>query len=327
MRTKLEINLDSTALSTSHCILNLFRTVVGTINPETGQSEGGYKEKQMGIAMVYGIAYHKFMDVMFKSDKIGGMPNFPAAKAAALEIYNRLPKKHDEKKPYLSDPVHLINVCYLAWTDYVEEEKNFEIIELNGKPATEITFSVLFYEDDFIKVNLCGTIDKLGKFKGGCYAIGDWKTTGSWNTDEYLKYYEMTKQLRVYRLALTLMAEEHPDSVLGQIGATRVGAFIDAIFLKPKANDISYGRSDVFIYSDEEMRDFRKMLTEECQRFSSHIQSGSFPKQGIVHDTCRTLYGFCKFWNVCKNNEQVGNILLARDFEQVKFNPLAYNDI
>ncbi len=316
---RIELNLDSTVLGTSGCILNLKRSVLGEI--VDGKATGGYREKLNGASMVYGIAVHKFVDTMYKT---GG--HYPTARAEAEKAF-LIPKLESRKSAWLSDPKHLITTCFNLWTNYIEVEGSFDLLLLGEKPATEITFSIPFYEDDVIKVNLCGTIDKVGKFKNGCYAIGDWKTTSQYDTDNYFTQYEMSRQLRIYTLACKLMAEREPESTLGRIGSTNMGAFIDAVFLKVKPNDTTVKRSDVFTYSDADVAAFRRTLEQKCMDISRAIQSDYFPKEGILNGSCEGKWGKCKFWNVCSHNDQVAEVLLKRDFIQWNFSPLNYNEV
>lgn len=195
---------------------------------------------------------------------------------------------------------------------------------ING-PATELNFHFMFYEDEAIKVYLCGTIDRIGKIAGGCFAIRDWKTTGSWNTEQYFRRYEMSRQLRLYILACKLMAEREPDSILGKIGATKMGAFIDAIFLDKSPNESKVASSEMFSYSNQELQEFKEQLIDWCGYVSNAVQFNSFPKQGILNGTCVQPYGECKFWNVCKNNDMVATLLLKREFTQREYNPLNFN--
>lgn len=316
---KLELNLDSTVLGTSGCILNLKRNVLGEI--VEGKATGGYREKLNGASLVYGIAVHKFIDVMYKT---GG--HYPTARAEAEKSF-LIPKLENRKSPWLCDPKHLITTCFNVWTSYVETEGSFEMILLGDKPATEITFSIPFYEDDVIKVNLCGTIDRVGKFKNGCYAIKDWKTTSQFDTEKYFTQYEMSRQLRIYTLACKMMAEKEPESTLGRIGGTTMGACIDAIFLKPKANDTVVRSSDVFTYSDTDILAFKETLLIKCAQLSAAIKHDYFPKEGILNGSCEEKWGHCKFWNVCSHNEQVAQVLLKRDFIQWQFDPTKYNEV
>lgn len=358
---KIEVNLDSTALGTSGCILNLVRTVIGDL-PSDNESElinhsGAYRERAMGAALVYGIAVHKFIDTMFKT---GG--HIPTAKKEASLAF-ALPCIPDKKKPWLRDERHLFPVCYNTWTEYVEVEGSFDLLSLTqncywckgtGKmggmfdhkptvepcthcsgtgtivgPATEITFKIKYYEDDYIIVYLCGTIDSVGKFKNGCFAIRDWKTTSAWDNVGYFRQYEMSRQLRFYTVACKLMSRLYPDSILGKIGATNMGAFIDGVFLSTDPNETTWNRSDVYQFKEEALNAFQLTLDDKIQEISRAIKTGYLPKQGILNGACETKFppNRCKFWDVCRHDSTVANVLLARDFVRVKFDPLNYNDL
>ena len=318
--SKIEINIDSTVLSAAGCIKQLILKTVGTI--ENGEPTGGYKERGVPIKMGYGICVHKFIDVMYKT---GG--HYPEATKACLDMYNSLALVHQKQAAHLSDTKHLLTTCYGVWS-HIESDSEFEVMMLGDKPATEITFSLPYFEDDFVKINLCGTIDRIGKIRGGCYCIRDWKTTSSgWDKTSYFKSYELTRQLRIYTLSCKIMSRVHPDSVLGQIGATNMGAAIDAIFLQPKANDNKIIGSVVYQYKDKDLQDFEFTLWQICKRLSAAIQNNFFPKEGIANGNCEMRHGKCSFWNVCVADDSVYGILLKRDFEQKKFNPLAYNEI
>lgn len=351
---QVEFNLDSTSLSAASCLLNYKRTVIGELEEPT---LGAYKSTP-NSAMIYGVAVHKFTDVMFKTNG-----HYPTARLESEKSFNVPKILSNDKLPWLNDTKHLIATNYGLWTDYIEPESSYEVLMIsqecwwcegagvkgnpneligdgpdvfdcpkcNGTgefkgPATELTFKILFYEDEFIRVNLCGTIDSVGKFKNGCYAIRDWKTTSSWGKESYLESYELSRQLRIYTLACKLMARTNPDSVLGRVGSTKMGAFIDGIFLKPKANDNEYMRSQVFQYSDKEMGEFEQQLLKFCSRFSRNVALNYFPKEGILNGTCEGKYGKCRFWSCCKSNDSVSQLLLKRDFKRVVYDPLHFNE-
>lgn len=328
---KLTINLDATALGHSGCIKDLYYTVIGSLD-EQGQSLGGYKELTTDPSLIYGVAVHKFIDVMYKT---GGV--YPTAMKAALQMFD-LPKRESAKKKWLSDPIHLKTVCYNVWSNYVESESSFSLIELPSKdkptPASEITFKIKYYEDEQFIVNICGTIDKIGKFSGGCYAIGDWKTSSTWDNVGYFTQYQLSRQLRMYKLALRLMTLAEPDSVIGKIGATKVGCFIDAIFLSTKPNDVKFERSEVFQISEQELDEFQLELDKTIQRLIVTIKSGYLAKEGILNGHCikwqnATEKNFvkCIFWDCCRHGGNVEQVLLQRNFTQKQFDPLNYNEV
>lgn len=338
------VRLNASSLVLSKCKLAWHRTIIE-----------GYKEPTVGASLIYGVAVHKYIDIMFKSN--GRMD---LARAAALKAF-RVPKYNNSSSKYIEDEQHLMATCYNVWEDLILKDNSFEIIQLNSncwkcdgagilyndacldskvcpecedhkqlmQPATEVTFEIPYFEDDTIIVYLCGTIDKIGKFKNGCYAIGDYKTTSSWKKDEYLEKYEMAAQLKFYVLSLKLMAQKYPESILGKIGATTVGAFIDAIYLKPSPSDISYSRSDVFQFKQETMDAFQHLLNRSIISLSSAIKDGSYKlKEGILNGACINIneYGKCPFWNVCKaQDDNISEILLGRDFIKKTYDPLHHN--
>jgi PD-(D/E)XK nuclease superfamily len=303
------INIDSSSLSQSSCILNWYRTAVL-----------GYREKVSGVSLVYGSAVHKFIDTMYQTNC-----NLAKARTAAFEVFEK-PKFSTSSNAHLMDKNHLLITCFNVWEESIVKDKSYEVVAIDGKPCTEMTFSFPYYEDDAIVVNLCGTIDTIGKIHNGCYCIRDFKTTSRFNHKEYLADYKMSKQLRFYTLAMKLMAERYPDSALGKIGATDIGCRIDAIFLNKKASDNQYLSSDVYIFKKETMDEFRSVLDGMLKKLSHHVKRNSFPREGIVNDTCKTTYK-CKFWNVCGAPIEFQDIMLKRDFQQVNYNPLAFGEV
>lgn len=351
---KLLVNIDSTSLGDSSCILKFYRTVIGSINNDN-QSEGGYKSLP-NASMMYGVAVHKFIDTMYRTNA-----HYPTARVEAERVFNS--PKEPAKEAWLDDPRHLITTCYNIWTNFIEQESGFDVLQITREcwwckgsghikmtpeveasnmfkpmcchcrgeglveaPATELTFKLKIYEDDFMIVNLCGTLDRSGKFKGGCFAIRDWKSTRAFRKEEYLSDYELSRQLRIYTLACKLMAERHPDSILGKMGSTQMGACIDGIFIKPKPNDVEFIQGDVMVFKKDDLDGLYGMIIDFCAYLSNSIQKKHLPKQGILNGTCSGRWGKCAYWHSCKSAEQVSDLLLKRDFSRKIYDPLAFND-
>jgi PD-(D/E)XK nuclease superfamily len=324
---KLTLKIDATALGKSACILNFFRTIAGDLNTD-GTVSGGYRESAMPAKIVYGVALHKFIDSMYKFGRTIGEGAFPIALREAIKLFN-MPKIPDEKKAFLNDEKHLRSVCYFIWTEYIPSE-TFSVFEFNGIPATEQTFEIKYYEDDFIIVYLCGTIDRIGQIKGGCYLIDDWKSTSA-NPYNYFDRYLLSRQLRIYRLACKLMHQSNPESTLGRIGGTTMGCRITAIFLEARANDTKIESSDVFIYKKDELDAFEYTLQLKLKWLSQCVQNKSFPKEGILNDSCEKRYtdnvSFgCNFAKICAHNDDVGKVLLKKMFTQRPYEPLFHNE-
>lgn len=324
-RKPLLFKLSSTALGYSTCTLNLYRrTIVG------------YREKLIPSRMVYGIAVHKFIDVMCQTG------NMALAIVAAKEAFS-LPKVHVKQSMHLSDERHMLTTCINVWTGFIHQDSTFEMLQVGGKPLTEVTFEIPFYKDDFIEVVLAGTMDKIGQFKGGCFAVGDWKFTSSWDNAGYFEQYELSRQLRMYRLATILEARNNPESTLGRIGATRCGVFIDGVFLKPDANAMVVKRSEVFQLDHYTMSRFEAMLKRFCEELSRKVSEGievlydeneivnntisNLDKEGTMNGSCESRWGKCAFWNVCKSPDNIGELLLKRDFEIKPWEPSNYNGL
>lgn len=309
MPEPIEINIDASSLSESACILRWHRVVVG-----------GYREKLNGASLVYGSAFHKFIDTMFQTKG-----NIELANNASLETFNK--PKYGTKSEYLLDSGHLFGTCFRYWNDVIKRDTSFDALQFpDGKAATEVTFSIPYYSDDWIKVRLTGTIDTIGKIRGGCYCVRDFKTSSKWDVKAAMNKYALTKQLRFYVMVIKMMAELEPDSILGQIGKTKVGARIDGLFLKPKPCDNLAVSSPVFQYSDEHLAEFRKMLDVQIQRLSFAVRQNYFPQEGIINGTCVGEY-LCKFFSTCQAPADLQPMLLERDFAQVKYEPLRFGEV
>lgn len=308
------VRLNATGLKTTTCMQNFWNVLIE-----------GYKTERKIARIVYGIAGHKFIDTMFQTKG-----NLGLARTAALAEFNK-PKFPDDKQKHLNDANHFIVNCFNYWNEYLmKDEKCDTVLMPNNTPATELTFRIPYYEDDYIIVTLEGTIDRLIKIRGGRFAVNDFKFTSSWNKDEYLANYSMSQQLRFYVLALKIMGEMYPASMLGQIGITNVGAVVDGIFLKPNSADTEYQRSDVFPFKD--LVDFRRSLDLLIQRISRTVEAVKVsnipaPKEGILNGSCESKWGKCGFWNVCRvADKAVEQVLLKRDFIKKEYDPLHHND-
>jgi hypothetical protein len=312
MNYPITIRLSSTALGKAACIKNLYLSIVE-----------GYRPKLMPCRIVYGIAIHKFIHVAFQTDDI------PKALDAGLKAF-RLPKDDPPRnQQHLADERHFQITCLNLWTMHIQDEKDFKIISIDGKPLTEITFCIKsFYKDDIIDVSLEGTLDRLGQVRSGVFAVRDWKSTSSWDNNGYFEQFELSRQIRLYTLICKIEAERNPESTLGKIGASHMGCFIDAIFIKPNANDNVVKSSSMYSFKKEELEEFKNELLYLCRgiskrfRFEKHLA-----REGIINGSCEGKWGKCNFWNCCQAPANVEQVLLNRDFNKVGWNPSDYNNL
>jgi hypothetical protein len=280
----------------------------------------GYREKQTKAALVYGTAFHKYISTMFESSG-----NMSLAAMSASQIMDSAEFNRDEKtQPWLFDKDHLLSVCFSVWNSYIRKELS-PVIIAGDKPLVEISFSHHFYETDSLLVTLEGTLDRIVKFNNGCYSIGDWKTTTRLLNDYYFEPYELSKQLRFYSLSLLLEGEKNPNSILGQIGLQKFGAFIDAVKTEKQPSATQVKRSRIFSYSKNDLLEFKSELYRFCVQFDKRIINNELmQRQGIINNVCEGRWGLCPFWNVCQAPEPAQQLLLKRDFKIQQWNPLNY---
>lgn len=302
------IRINASSLRRAACKLNWYRTVVQ-----------GYKKGNTTNTMEFGSAIHVFCHQMFlTSGDIG------VAMHAAKNYFERTPMIVEKQKKYLN-VVHLMKILPDLWSWY-QDKGDFDVLMTgDNKPAVEITFSNLYYEDEEVAIYLEGTIDKLGKFKGqyGAYAIGDWKSTSSWNVNEYLSGYELSTQLRFYFFNLKLYAQLNPDSQIATICKLPVGAFVDGIFLNGEAKT-QFERSSIFFFKQADIDEFRKILDAFIFSMLPYIKSETLPdREGMINFACTAQYGKCDFFNVCAAPDDISRDFLLKDgFVQTEYTPL-----
>jgi hypothetical protein len=122
------IRLDASALKESSCLLRLINiSVLGIKETLT------YNDTQ------YGSAFHTFISELHKT---GG--NFAEAQLKAVEM-NERPSTTRGVKSHLSS-AHLVKTC-IDFTKHFQENDQFEILSLDGKPLVEERFEIPYYED------------------------------------------------------------------------------------------------------------------------------------------------------------------------------------
>ena len=310
MSEKIVINLDATSMGWTACDRHFELSNIQ-----------GYRKRAMKSIMAYGLAGHAFIKSIYKEEN-------PKGAVEAAKLVWDLPKEPPKKnKEWTGDFQHLTVVCTNLWLDFMKKD-NVKVLTLpDGQLAIEKNFRFLFYESALLEVWLCGTIDRLVKIQNGCFSVCDWKFTSYWKEDEFLDNFKMSRQLRTYLLFIYEMARLFPDTLFGEIGSTLVGARIDGIFLKSKANDTIFKSSNVFQFSKESIEKFKEMLFKWCvlMNASIQIQPTNLDKIGLINGTCYQRFGLCPFFDVCSASPQVEQVLLERDFVQRKYDPLNFN--
>jgi PD-(D/E)XK nuclease superfamily len=279
--------------------------------------------------MQFGSAFHFFAAEMYRS----GGDNGKAFKGAS-DILKK-PCTIKEGKDYMNT-VYLGTTCF-NWWDWHTSKDSIEVIKLpDGTPAVEQSFEFLVYEDSVCEIYLCGTIDKLGKVKNGVYCIDDYKTTSVGRERlDYLAQYELSVQMRTYRYAVAHYAKVAPSSIYAEISKSPVGARITGIFLQGKSKPAEFITSDVFIFSDADMTEYKFLLESFCIKIArvykqtidyAGIANYGLNREGMMTGYCGKKYGVCDFFKTCvhHHNPAVKQAILDKHFAKRDYNPLMF---
>lgn len=308
--TKQTIRIDASSLKHSYCLRHFYLDVVE-----------GFTWHQSNNDMEFGNAFHTFKNTLALTNNLG------AALLAAREYYSR-PMTIKSNKKYLTLN-YLLTVCQ-DYESYWSDRNEFETLVCEGRPLSELRFSIPYYSDDFVEIKLCGTIDDLCKHKRGCYAIRDFKTTSSGDIDEYFAGYELSTQLMVYYLAVQFYAKMYPNSIWSEVVKTKFACFIDGIFLRGKDKPVEFKRSDMIFFSDERVEEFNAMLTEKCKQLAAFVASIKDPndlpkREGLLNGSCHMTFGPCKYFKVCAAPDEIaGRFILNNNFARREYNPLTH---
>lgn len=313
MKTKLRF--DASSLVKSGCRLRWKRIVID-----------GYTEREKYNDTYYGSAFHKFVSTMYETNG-----DFGLAIVAATEVFAR----HNtirKNKQHLTQ-IHLQKTCLDYW-QYFQSKDDFQVLSFNGKPAVEVDFEILIHEDNDYEVYACGTIDKIGKFKSGMFAFGDYKTTSLFvlskhpkaiemAVQEYLKQYELATQLNFYYYILKWNAIHNPSSELGKLFSNKFGAFIDGIFLSSSA-PTKFLRSDVITNFDYEEMDL--LVKQKVLQLVDIHRHGYELREGLINGACIDGKFKCSFHGICNCNDPMARTLMLQNFFMKReFNPLEYS--
>jgi hypothetical protein len=320
---KTVVLVDASLFRGSACLLKMF--LIGVL---------GIRNRLNNNDMEIGSAFHKFR-ATFRAQ---GKESFGIAVNEALTYWQNTPMNTKSNKKYLTD-AYLIKMCTTYAAKYGNGD-DFEVVKTDKdygnlvagscliEPVTRFMFP--YYEDDVCEILVAGTIDELGKFKNGIYAICDCKTTSVWNHDDYFRGYDLSPQLICYRWAWGRYAKTFPDSYFASILATDVGAFIDGVFLAGADKEITLKRSNVFTFSEEQISEFDALVKRKVEDLVSAIHhwraTNRLPlRDGMLTGVCETPYGRCSFFNSCAAKDTMTReLLLQRDFIQHFYDPMEH---
>jgi hypothetical protein len=329
MENKLTIIADASLFKESACLLRTFLTAIK-----------GYRARKNNNDIEFGTAVHKFKAHWRNNPSDIG---FATAVMMAKQHYANADMYVKSNKKYLTTDF-LVQACNGYASKYRDD--NFEIVQLphevnfNGniikagtpliEPITRFAFP--YRITPTIELFIAGTMDEIGKWRGGRYCISDLKTTSVWNSDEYFKSYDLSPQLLTYRWALKKYAEAYPDSFLAEIDKDDPGAVIDGVFYAGADKPIEYKRSKIFTFKDWALKEFQMLVDRKVDSFIAEVEfcikNNVVPlREGILNGACTTPYGPCKFAEVCRMPDDESRMtVLENNFKIEPYNPLAFGE-
>lgn len=303
----ISIKFNASAAKESSCLRRTWYTVIE-----------GYTNPVPSNDIVFGSAVHEYIKHMELSKG-----DYSIATAAALKVFNG-PKKTKSKKEYLDSPVYLLKLCQDYWDTYLVSGEWKTLQDKDGVPLVELKFEIPYLVTEGVEVSLCGTIDKMAKMHNGCYAIPDYKTTSVYDHKAYLESYRLSPQLFFYKMAVEHYAELYPDSIFATMCKTKLGCFIEGIFLGGKDKEPVFKRSDVMFFDEFKMAEFKMLLDEKIKKLVSYAEHNALPlREGMLNGSCNTIYGQCKFFNVCSAFDEItAGHVLRNNFVKQPYDPL-----
>lgn len=314
------ILLNASALRISSCKRRLHYVVID-----------GYKKARNSISIEFGSAFHLIPKHVYQDN------DYAKGLSAAQVYFKDSNYEPDSKKKYLNDFM-LSKVGFDWYTSELHKNDSFEVLrDTDGKALVEVQFAIPYYAGENVEVILCGTIDKIVVHRQSkLICEGDFKTTTSWDENEYLRGWVLNTQRYFYNIALRKMIEtSSPQSILNQYVGKDVGSFVDGIFIK-SSGETECKRSEVFVFTERQRSQYDHLLLTLCKWFDEHqkliTDSNGLhlpDPEGLLNDSCsENKYGSkCDFFDVCACNDSVASEhVLRRNFVQKPYDPLNRKD-
>lgn len=313
------ILLDASALKKSSCSLNFYRTLIE-----------GYRGKVNDDAIEFGSGFHRAAEVL---EKTGG--NIGLAMQEGVKYFRETPRNITKK--YLTETY--LHTTIFTWYNNIWSKDSFDILrdtncteekdgdktytyDEKGKPLVEMKFAIPYYDSEVCTILLSGTMDKLSLHRTSkLLAVGDYKTSSTWDIGKKLKAYEMDGQLYFYVTAAKLLIEQSdPSSILYKYRGQAIGAYIDGIFVGPN-DKFEFERSEVFVFPKHKLIEYDYLLGLKCKEIENMIRNQYVPREGLINDACRQ----CSFITACGSpDKQTEEFVLQRNFIKVPYNPLTF---
>lgn len=271
------------------------------------------------LKIEYGTAFHKFLELWYRGVA------FDEATKAAQVYYDKIlvatPWALQSEYEFRS-MTHLIKSIEAYAKQYPREYDGLKA------QATEQKFCFPFWKNDRITIMLCGTIDFVGTYHD-IPVICDHKTTASYVTKNYFDQYELGIQTMFYSWIWNYLNKDKEKFR---------GAVVNGIFVKKPTDKaaklgqfdgVKFERSRLFEYTDAQMRFFSTWMNSKMHLIQ-HYLSAPLENQPAFFESnydltfCKTPFGQCKFYNVCKSPPSAQQSILKNMFQPSTYMPLLF---
>lgn len=194
------------------------------------------------------------------------------------------------------------------YLDHYEQDQAKTLVLENGKPAVELSFHfVLPIPAPRPKVNyiLAGHLDKIVDFNGDLFVM-DHKTTTNTPGSYFFDGFDPHNQMTVYTIAAQTIMKSPIKGVI--VDAIQVATE----FIRP-TRGITYR-------SSQRLEEWLVDLEIWLRQAERYAEAGYWPQ----NDTACSMYGGCRFREVCSKSPQVRQAYLESNFtqEEERWNPL-----
>lgn len=288
----------------------------------------GWQAKGDNIHLRFGGEFHEAIQD-YEIAKAEGASHEDAIRTAVQHLLARIRDWEVDvgtKAGNYKNKTTLLQLCIDYFDHYADDPATTFILD-NGRPAVELSFKfdldwgpkASFINDLHESLEeqgkvygqpyiLCGHLDRVVDFSGDLFVL-DHKTTTTTPSDYFFKGFNPSNQMTLYTLA----------------GKVVLNAPIKGIIVE--AAQICLEQPNKFIRkpthrTQDQLDEWVENLHYWFAVAESYANAGYWP----MNDTACTMYGGCKFINVCSKSPQVREIYLKSDFiklpESERWNPL-----
>jgi len=206
------------------------------------------------------------------------------------------------------------------YLDHYENDAAEVVTLANGKPAVELSFRFEFeFGPEYVRFDytpqpylLCGHLDKVVNFSGDLFVMDHKTTTGTLGS-YYFDQYNPHNQMSCYTLASQMIMKSPIKGVI--IDGIQVVNLAD-----PNRKKEPFFRRGITFRTKDQNEEWLADLRRWLSLAERYAEEDHWP----MNDTSCSMYGGCRFREVCSKSPQVREKWLQSSFtqENERWNPL-----